>query len=393
MKKILLSLALLGTPALAADSQSAAGAINTLGIELLGLAAKPEENTALSPFSIQTALVMTYAGAEGDTRDQMAKVLHLPPDAVADFSAFQKDVLAPRKDVTLNVANRLFGQKGFQFVPAYLALVKDRFDAPLEPLNFAKSEQARVHINSWVEKQTKERIRDLIPAGGITSATTLVLVNAIYLKAQWAKPFEKSATAPHPFQLASGKAVDVPTMTANVSVGYKEEKNFRAISIPYSGGDLQFVIFLPEKADGLAALEKRLTPKLLGESAKLPAEEVRLSLPKFKLEPPLFSLKDVLVGLGMKSAFDIPPGSANFSGIAPRHADDYLAISQVFHKAFVEVDEQGTEAAAATAVVMARMSARLSEPREVRVDRPFLFAIQHRPSGACLFLGRVTDPR
>lgn len=383
------------TPLLAADP--AATAVNTLGIELFERAAKPDANTAISPFSIQTALVMTYAGAEGETRGQMARVLHLPEDAVPAFSALQKQITTVPEEITLSVANRLFGQKGYDFRPAYLQLVKENFGAPLEPLDFENAPQkSREIINAWVEKQTRDRIRDLVPENAITKDTGLVLVNAIYLKAAWAGAFEKSATIPRPFHLSDGKNADVPTMTREDSFGYKKQDGFTVVSLPYSGGDLQFVVLLPDAADGLPALEKKLTPDLLADCAALPSRQARLFLPRFKLEPPLFALGDTLKALGMKSAFDIPAGSANFDGIAPRRPNDYLYISGVFHKTFVEVNEQGTEAAAATAVVMMRAMAMPVEPPkplEVRVDRPFLFAIQHRPSGACLFLGRVTDPR
>lgn len=167
------------------------------------------------------------------------------------------------------------------------------------------------------------------------------------------------------------------------------------MTIPYLGGDLRFLILLPDTVSGLPGMEAKITPELLRECATLSGEEVVLSLPKFRLEPPLYHLSGPLQCLGMTEAFDIPKGSANFEGIAPRKPDDYLYISQVFHKTFVEIDEKGTEAAAATAVVMMRATSMPveKEPIEVRVDHPFFFAIQHRPTGACLFLGHVVDPR
>jgi serpin B len=381
----------------AEPTESAATAINTLGLELLGLSGGPGDNTAISPFSIQTALVMTYAGAEGETRAQMAEVLHLGKDAVPSFSALQKQITAVPETLTLSLANRLFGQTGYDFRPDYLKLVKDQFGAPLEELNFEKDpRKATAHINAWVEKQTRDRIRNLIPDDALSKRTGLVLVNAIYLKAPWAEAFNKNATAAHPFHFADGKKADVPTMSREDEFGYRKDKGFTAVSLPYVWGDLQFVILLPDEKDGLPALEKKLTSSDLADLAKLPEKPVRLFLPKFKLEPPRLALGETLQKMGMPSAFDVPRGSANFEGIAPRRPNDYLYISEVFHKAFVEIDENGTEAAAATAVVMMRalsMPVAKPEPVEVRVDRPFLFAIQHRPSGACLFLGRVTDPR
>ena len=401
----------------AADSsKTAALSINDFGIDLLAHAAKPLENTALSPYSIQIALAMTYAGAEGDTRAQMAKVLHYPAngtDVLRAFSALQTELdeltsrtakLAansqksggPSEPITLTVANRLFGQQGYDFRPAYFSLLKETFGAPLEALDFAKNPAGAANqINSWVEKQTRERIRDLIPANALNKDTRLVLANAVYLKAPWANEFNEKATQPGPFHLGDGQSVDVPTMTRKDSYGYAKHEGFVAVALPYAGGDLQLLVLLPATATGLPNLESQLTPALLMDCARLKSEDILLYLPRFKLEPPLFALRETLQALGMESAFDVPQGSANFDGIAPRRPNDYLYISNVFHKTFVEVDEKGTEAAAATAVVMMRATAHFEEakPIEVRVDRPFLFAIQHRLSGACLFLGRVVDPR
>jgi serpin B len=416
-KSIPTALLLAASSLLAADSpKTAAWATNDFGIDLLAHAAKPQENTALSPYSIQIALAMTYAGAEGDTRQQMAKVLHYPadePDVWRSFAALQNAITeltdrtaklaadskksgGPSEPITLIVANRLFGQQEYDFQPDFLTLLKETFGAPLEALDFVKDPVAAAkHINDWVEEQTRERIRDLIPGNALNKDTRLVLANAVYLKAPWAHQFNEKATEPRPFHLADGQSVDVPTMTQKKSYGYAKHDGFVAVALPYSGGDLQLLVLLPDTATGLPNLESQLTPDLLMDCARLKSEDIVLYLPRFKLEPPLFALRDTLETLGMETAFDVPQGSANFNGIAPRRPNDYLYISNVFHKTFVEVDEKGTEAAAATAVVMMRATAHFEEakPIEVRVDRPFLFAIQHRPSGACLFLGRVVDPR
>jgi serpin B len=223
----------------------------------------------------------------------------------------------------------------------------------------------------------------------------LVLVNAIYLKAPWAQEFSTNATKPRPFHLNGGQAQNVPTMERQDRFGYAQQDGYRVVTIPYSGNDIQFLILLPDAVDGLAALEAKLTPQLLTTAANPGIADLNLELPRFKLEPPLLRLSEALKELGMKSAFDQPEGSANFDRMAPRQPDDYLKISEVFHKTFLELDEKGTEAAAATAVMMMRVTSAVGkkpQPIEVRVDRPFLFAIQHRPSGACLFLGRVTNP-
>jgi serpin B len=416
--KALLAASLLATaPVLAADPGSvAANAINSLGVDLLSKVGQPEANSLFSPYSIQSALAMTYAGADGVTRDEMARVLHFPKDDAElnkAFMALQQSLADLMKrsaqaaeqgkrygitndPVILTVANRLFGQSGYDFRASFLGLVKEDYGAPFESLDFSKNAAAATRqINDWVEQQTRQRIRNLIPAGALNDLTRLVLVNAIYLKAPWEKPFSSGKTQSLPFHVAGGTTADVPTMTDQRSLGYARRDGFSVVTIPYSGRDLQFVILLPDKMDGLANLEDHLTGAQLAGCADVPATEVILYLPKFKLEPPTIPLGKQLQQLGMKSAFNDPSGSANFDGIAPRHGDDYLYISDVFHKAFLDLDEKGTEAAAATAVAMRKLSAFVEKPKpiEVRVDHPFLFAIQHRPSGACLFLGRVNDPR
>lgn len=396
---------------------AAAEAVNALGLDLLTKGQGAKANALLSPYSIQSALAMTYAGAAGDTRAEMARVLHYPDDEAGlhqSFAALQKALAevakqtaeraenakkygGPSEPVTLTVANRLFGQQGYEFRQPFLALVRDNYGAPLQLMDFVhKAPAARLEINAWVEDQTRQRIRDLIPPDGIDRETRLVLVNAIYLKAPWAEEFSTNLTKLRPFHINGGATQDVPTMERQDRFGYAERDGYRIVTLPYSGNDIQLLILLPNAVDGLAALEAKLTPYDLKLAATPGNADVKLQLPKFKLEPPLLRLSEALIGLGMKSAFNKPEGSANFDRMAPRKPDDYLKISEVFHKTFLELDEKGTEAAAATAVVMMRVTSfagKKPEPVEVRVDRPFLFAIQHRPSGACLFLGRVTDPR
>jgi len=219
--------------------------------------------------------------------------------------------------------------------------------------------------------------------------------NAIYMKAPWADEFPAGATQPLPFQVMGNKNLKVPTMCRTGHMGYAKREGYQVITVPYIGGDMQLLVLLPDAKDGLAAMEAKLTPEILGGCSTVGTAEVELYLPKFKMEPPLFKLGKVLCSLGMAGAFDKPPGSANFDRMAPRKPNDYLFISEVFHKTFIALDEKGTEAAAATAVAMMRATAFVDKPKpiEVRVDRPFLFAIQHRPGGTCIFIGRVTDPR
>lgn len=396
----------------------AAPAINAFGLDLLRITSHADQNVLLSPYSIEMALAMTYVGADGQTREEMARVLHLNaslgdmPDEVAGFSALQEqlDSIAQEsvreskqmekygvtnKPMVLDSANRLFGEQHYAFHPEILELLKTRFKAPFEPIDFRNNSAAATkRINDWVAQKTKDRIQNLVPEGALNRRTALVLVNALYLKAPWAETFPEQATKPLPFSVQGKTAQNVPTMNIQMSFGYKKTNGVTVVSIPYQGNQLQLLILLPDEMNGLAKVEAGLKPEQLAAWANLPGQLLKLSLPKFKMQPPTLPLGDALQKLGMKSAFNIPEGSANFDRMAPRKPDDYLYISDVFHKTFISVDEKGTEAAAATAVAMAVAAgiARPQEPVEVKVDHPFLFAIQHRATGACLFLGQVVDP-
>jgi serpin B len=395
----------------------AAKATNELAVDLHRQLATGDENLCVSPYSIESALAMTFAGADGETRTEMARVLHLTNDRAvpASFALLQNSLDAmsaktaeqvkqskqsggPSEPITLNFANRLFAQKGYAFRPAFLLQLTHNYGAAFEPLDFiADAGGATQHINKWVADQTRDRIRDLIPKGALDKTTRLVLANALYLKAPWASEFSEKATKPEPFHIRGGAPVDVPMMRKTEKhFGYAKRDGYTVVSLPYVGNDLQLLIFLPADVNGLHAVEAKLTGETLAGCAKLDTRDVDLHLPKFKLQPPTMALAEKFEALGMKTAFDKPQGSANFDKIAPRTPKDYLYISQIFHKTFIAVDEKGTEAAAATAVAMMAGSALRSPPPppiEVKVDRPFVYAIQHVPSGVCLFLGRVTDPR
>jgi serine protease inhibitor len=411
--------ALIGTMAHAATNfDLAVKATNELAVELHRQLATGEDNLCVSPYSIQSALAMTFAGADGDTRTEMAPVLRFPSDAsvmatsfaslqhsleemsvkTAELAKKSKEVGGPSEPITLSIANKLFAQKGYAFRPAFLSLVKQNFGAAFEPLDFvADPSAATQHINQWVADQTRDRIRDLIPGGALDKTTRLVLANALYLKAPWASEFSENATQPEQFHVHGGSGTDVPTMQKRSEhFGYAKRAEYTAVSLPYAGNDLQFLVLLPDDVNGLHALESKLSGDMLAGCAKLQTRNVDLHLPKFKLEPPTMTLAKKFEALGMKTAFDQPQGSANFDKMARRTPRDYLYISQIFHKTFIAVDEKGTEAAAATAVAMMAGTALRSPPPppiEVKVDRPFIYAIQHVSSGVCLFLGRVTDPR
>jgi serpin B len=391
----------------------AAKATNQLGVDLYRQLAAGDENLCISPYSIDSAMAMTFAGADGETRSEMARVLHFPNDGdvTASFSELQRSLGqmsaktaelvkqskkfgGPSEPITLNVANRLFAQKGYHFREAFLSLVKQDFGGAFEPLDFITDPAAATQrINKWVADYTRDRIRDLIPGGALDKTTRLVLANALYLKAPWASEFSQNATKPELF-FVRGAPVDVPMMRKlEKNFGYARREGFTVVSLPYAGNDLQFVVLLPDDINGLRGLESKLTADVFASCAKLEKRDVDLHLP---LEPSTISLAKQFEALGMKTAFDQPKGSANFDKIAPQTPHDYLYISQIFHKTFIVVDEKGTEAAAATAVAMLAGSALRSPPPppiEVNVDRPFVYAIQHVPTGVCLFLGRINDPR
>ena len=311
--------------------QTAADAINSLGIDLMHTTARANANALISPYSIATALVMTYAGADGQTREEMKRVLHLTDEdgeTHRNFAALQQDlevvvqhsaenaakmkVYGRTNDaITLAVANRLFGQQGYDFRPAFLDLLKTNYHAPFEAMDFVHNAPTAIKtINDWVAEQTRQRIQNLIPAGALDAATRLVLVNALYFKAPWENPFPTSATTPQPFHANGGSAVNVPTMSIRKSFGYAKQNGLTIVSLPYSGGEIQFLIILPDDTNGLGKAEADLKSSQLAEWARLPAQQVKLFLPKFKIQPPTLPLGEALQTLGMTTAFDKPRGSA-----------------------------------------------------------------------------------
>src|SRR5205807_7526100 len=304
----------------------AARATNDLAVDLHRQLATGNENLCVSPFSIESALAMTFSGADGETRTEMSRVLHFPSDASAvpaSFASLQhsleemrtttadlvkesKKFGGPSEPITLAIANRLFSQKGYDFREAFLAVVKQDFGAAFELMDFVHDASgATQHINKWVADQTRDRIRDLIPAGALDETTRLVLANALYLKAPWAKEFPESATKPEPFFVHGGGPLDVPMMQKTSDrFGYAKREGFTVVSLPYAGDELQFVILLPDEVNGLHSLESKLTGELLAQCAKLERRDVDLHLPKFKLQPPTVALAENSEALGMKTAFD-----------------------------------------------------------------------------------------
>ncbi len=350
-----------------------------------------DANVFFSPYSISTALAMTSAGARGETEAQMAKALHLEPEPTkrhAAFAAMEADLNAVQKKgrIQLSVANSLWLHQRYSLLEGFLNLTKQCYGASVTPVDFAEPESARKKINVWVEHKTNQKIKDLIPGGVLTGGTRLVLVNAIYFKGTWASPFRTEATTEAPFRLSSGKTVQAPFMFQKKHFKYRATDDVQVLEMPYVGNDLSMVILLPRKVDGLGAVESNLTAVNLAtwtEDMGLP--DVKVSLPKFKTTC-RFSLNGTLQALGMIDAFE--SGKADFSGMDGGRT---LFISAALHKAFVEVNELGTEAAAATGMAMA-LTALPAPPVEFRADHPFLFLIREKSTGSILFLGRVTNP-
>ncbi len=351
-------------------------------------------NLFFSPYSISSALAMTTAGARGETAAQMEKVLHFAPgggEAHAAFEALQRrlDAVQAQGAVQLAVANSLWPQKDYPFLPDFLELVKARYDAVITPLDFAgDTEGARQTINGWVEEKTREKIRDLIAQGNLDPLTRMVLVNAIYFKGSWASRFDAARTEEADFQVATDSMVRVPMMAQTRKYAYAETDDGQVLKLPYAGGDVSMLVVLPREKAGLAALEAGLSMERLAEwTTQLVEREVRVLLPKFKMTWGATELNKNLKALGMADAFD--EMRADFSGMDGRKG--WLYIGLVLHKAFVEVNEEGTEAAAATAVAM-RVKSMPRPPVEFRADHPFLFLIREEETGAILFMGRVADP-
>lgn len=375
------------------DSASRAAAdVNAFGIELYKeLTAEGDENMFLSPINIAAALHMAREGAIGETAAQMEKVLQ-PGQGGAPFTGLLT-ATQPGKEAPfeLTMAQAVWLQQGYPVLPAYVQKVEKDYDAVARNLDFVtQPDAARETINAWVEKQTKDRIQDLIPEGGIDGQTRMVITTAIYFLGTWADTFDKDATTDQPFTLASGEKVDHPLMADfEKRAGYLDGDGFALLKLPYKGGDLAMVVLLPDEADGLGAMEKGLTAEKFAQWCKAAkVQEVRVWLPRFEMTVPS-NLNQPLKAMGITAAFD--PNAADFGGLAD--SAEQLYISDVVHKAFVKVDEQGTEAAAATGIMVRATAMPMEEPPTFRADHPFAFAIVHEETGAILFLGRVMDPR
>lgn len=372
---------------------------NAFAIDLYQQLASKQGNLFYSPYSISSALAMTYAGAEGDTAQQMAAVFHFLDDEDllhTGFNALDQhleglaELVIPEGQgdpFQLNIANAIWGQKDFHFEKGFLDTLAVNYGAGLRLLDYIQApEESRQIINQWVSDQTQEKIQDLIPEGAIDVDTRLVLSNAIYFKANWMEPFEESLTEDGIFHGLNGEEINVPLMSlgSDASIPYYKGDGFQAVALPYLGGQVSMLVLIPDEGsfqdfeEGFSSL---VLDQIVSEMVYTP---VQLIFPKFEFETEI-SLADTLAAMGMPQAFS---GAADFSGMT---GDKDLFISDVFHKAYIGVDEEGTEAAAATAVVM-KLTAAPENPLQLTVDRPFLFAIRDHQTNSILFMGRVVSP-
>ncbi len=365
---------------------------NTFAFDLYRTVAEgSSENLIYSPYSISLAFAMAYAGAQGQTAEQMADILHFLPlasQAAADAALGQKLANLTTEtageggdDFRLNIANALWGQDGFPFNEAYLNTLDAQYGAAPQLLDFAgEPEMARQQINHWVAEQTMDRIKDLVPPNMISPNTKLLLANAIYFYGSWLYPFDPAATQAGDFTLLDGNQVTASLMHAPfIRVPYAEGDDYQAVQLPYWGDQVDMLILLPT-LESFTAMEADLTPDLLEEvRSQLTPHDAALTLPRFEVDTSL-DLKTMLMAMGLTAPF----GAADFSGIGPD-----LFISDALHRGVITVDEEGTEAAAATALAMTTSAF----PRaEMVIDHPFIFAIIERETGTILFLGRVLDP-
>ncbi len=378
------------------------GGNNAFAFDLYQAVRDNGQNCIYSPYSVSLALAMAYAGAGGSTEQQMAETLHytLPQDQLHPafdaldlyFESLDESGDVPEGEEVqpfrLNIANAVWGQYGFPFTDAYLETLARNYGAGLRLVDFMNEpEPARLAINRWVEDETEERIKDLLAPGIITPDTRLVLTNAIYFYGAWMMQFEESATREEPFTLIDGSQVTASLMNQSEQFLYTEGEDFQALQMGYQSGSASMVVILPEEGSFEAVAASLNSARFEEIAGGMQSRQVDVFMPRFEYEAK-FNLSDTLAALGMPDAFD--PFAADFHAIAG--PDQPLYISDVIHKAFVKVDEQGTEAAAATAVVMELSMAMPDQPITFRADHPFIFVITDNTTGSILFVGQVVDP-
>ena len=393
---VLMATACWAQPAENRDVAELAAGQARFALDFYGRQAKTD-NLFYSPYSIASAFAMTHGGARGETAAQMARVLGftLPPARLGPACAALAKELAAREAARrgqegfkLRVANALWGQEGYAFLAPFLAGCQEHYGAGLRHVNFAAdTEQARRTINGWVSKETNDRIKDLVPAGVLTALTRLVLTNAVYFLAPWDKPFEKHATQDAPFTTLAGAKASVPMMHQTETHGYARGEGWQAVELRYAGRQLAMTVLVPDAGQFAAVSNGLDAARFAAVTGALKPARMNLGLPRFTVESSL-NLGDALRALGMKDAFD--QTKADFSGM---DGTRNLYIQAALHKAFVKVDEAGTEAAAATAIAVGVRSMPAPPSVKLIIDRPFVLAVRDLPTGAILFLGRVTAPK
>jgi serpin B len=381
----------------AADLAELVGGNTDFSFDLYqALRTERDGNFLYSPYSISLALAMAYAGSRGETERQMAGTLHfsLQHERLHPaFNALAQELDSRSADAggmdgqgfRLNVANALWGQEDYRFLPEFLDLLAANYGAEMRRLDFALEEEARKAINDWVKKQTEGRIEELVPPGIMDAATRLVLTNAVYFNAAWARPFDPRATRDGVFYLLDGSSVKTPMMHQVESFAYAEGPDYQVVELPYDGHEIAMVILLPAQGRFEAVESSLDAGRVEAMLDGLAEREMSLALPRFDFEAG-FDLESVLAAMGMPQAF---APQADFSGMTP---EGEIFIGDVMHRAAIAVGEAGTEAAAASAVVMPPSGEPVDLMR-VTVDRPFLFLIRDLQTGTMLFLGRVVDPR
>ena len=377
---------------LAADSRIIPG-VNAFTTATYQQVAHGDTNLILSPFNIAAALSMVLGGARGATASEIASVLHQHFDASYD-SAFAEVTAALAQTGTVDgnellIANGLWVQKGLPIQPAFQKTLANHYHAPLTLLDFAANpEGARGEINRWTEQHTKEKIKNLLPPGSVSADTPVVLTSAIYFYGRWQETFVASRTQPAPFTLETGATVQTNFMNQTHRFGYGENSSMQLLEMRYAGTGIAFDVLLPKTPKGLADLEKSITPQNFSSwFGNLDSRSVQVNIPKFRAESQ-FSLRETLSAMGMPVAFS---RNADFSGIDGGAGK--LGISELVHKAFVDVSERGTEAAAATGITMTPTAMPAETPVVFRADHPFLFMIRDTRTGLILFIGRLKHPR
>ncbi len=368
----------------------AASAVNEFAFLLYRQLSLENGNLFFSPASISTALAMTWAGTDGTTAKETASVLHLGPDrdqVLADFSQMLGGLAGSDSTFTLNVANRLWGQKEFPFKADYLSEIQSRFGGGFEACNFISSpEKERQKINTWVADRTADKIQDLLPAGSINTNTRLVLTNAVYFLGQWQNPFKVDRTRDEMFHAADGSQVKIPTMKLKKRLPFFANDNWAMVALPYQGDELEFLVVMPNDNKGLPKVTAALTTSGLQAAINaMTPREVDVWLPKLDLDHTI-NLDATLKKMGLREIFE--EGRANFSRLT---VEPGLFVSSVVHKSYLMVDEQGTEAAAATGIVIG-ITSMPSPPTMFIADHPFLFLIRQKDTGAILFMGRFEQP-